>query len=327
MYHTPIVPEGRFRVVFYIRSDYGLFEAMGAKHIGLGRGLGALIKDLPAPEPALSSEGGGLLRIPIEKIHKSPFQPRQHMAPEQLEDLARSIRERGVLQPLLVRAVEDHYELIAGERRLRAAQSAELKDVPVILMDVSDREALELALIENLQREDLNPIEEAEGYRTLAGKFEMTQEQIAQRVGKGRATIANALRLLDLPEKVKGWLADGHLTAGHAKVLLGLDLAQEQELLATRIVTEGISVHAAEKIVSGVKSRPRKARAQKSDIPESHLRYLTDRLHQYLGTSVRVSPCRTLANGKKAKGSIEIDFYSNDDLDRLLILLGISDSL
>jgi ParB family transcriptional regulator, chromosome partitioning protein len=302
---------------------------MAAKHTGLGRGLGALIKDTPAPEPAGTGEpaAGGIVRVPIERIHKSPWQPRQRIAPEELEDLARSIRERGVLQPLLVRTVEDHYELIAGERRLRAAQNAELKDVPVIVMEVSDREALELALIENLQREGLNPIEEADGYRVLSDKFEMTQEQIAQRVGKGRATVANALRLLDLPEKVKGWLADGDLTAGHAKVLLGLEIAQEQELLATRIVTEGLSVRAAEKIVRGVRSRPRKARAAKLDIPEGHLRYLTDRLHQYLGTGVRVSPSKTLANGKKVKGKIEIDFYSNDDLDRLLVLLGISDSL
>ncbi len=302
---------------------------MSAKHIGLGRGLSALIKDTPAPEPAAedAAAAGGIVRVAVERIHKSPWQPRQRIAPEELEDLARSIREHGVLQPLLVRPVEDHYELIAGERRLRAAQSAELRDVPVIIMEVSDREALELALIENLQREDLNPIEEAEGYRVLSDKFEMTQEQIAQRVGRGRATVANALRLLDLPEKVKGWLADGHLTAGHAKVLLGLEAAHEQELLATRIVTEGISVHAAEKIVSGVRSRPRKARAEKPDIPEAHLRYLSDRLHQYLGTSVRVNPSKTLANGKKVKGTVEIDFYSNDDLDRLLVLMGISDSL
>lgn len=299
---------------------------MSARHTGLGRGLGALVKDTPPPE-APADAGGGTLQVPIEKIHKGPFQPRQTIAPEALEDLARSIRERGVLQPLLVRKVEDHYELIAGERRLRAAGSAELKQVPVIVMDVSDREALELALIENLQREDLNPIEEAESYRVLGEKFEMTQEQIAQRVGKARATIANALRLLDLPARVKQMLARGELQSGHAKALLGLEIAKEQEILALRVVKEGLSVRQVEHIVNRLNKPPKKGRAEKPDIPPSHLQYLTDKLHQHFGTNVKVTPCRTLANGKKAKGSIEIDFYSNDDLDRLLVLLGLADNL
>ncbi len=301
---------------------------MAAKHTGLGRGLGALIKDTaPAAAEAAAEGGGGITQIPIEKIHKSPWQPRQKIAPEALEDLAHSIRERGVLQPLLVRRVEDRYELIAGERRLRAAQSAELKKVPVIIMDVSDREALELALIENLQREDLNPLEEAEGYHVLGDKFEMTQEQIAQRVGKGRATVANALRLLELPEKVKRLIAEGQLSAGHAKVLLGLEIAKEQELLAARTVEEGLTVRALERIIAKLKKGPRKSRAEKADIPETHLRYVVDKLHQHFGTAVRIAPCRTLANGKKVKGTVQIDYYSSDDLDRLLVLFGLSDSL
>jgi ParB family transcriptional regulator, chromosome partitioning protein len=299
---------------------------MSAKHTGLGRGLGALIKDTPPPE-AVSEGGSGVLQVPIEKIHKSPFQPRQTIAPEALEDLARSIRERGVLQPLLVRRVEDRYELIAGERRLRAAGSAELKEVPVIVMEVSDREALELALIENLQREDLNPVEEAEGYRVLGDKFEMTQEQIAQRVGKARATVANALRLLDLPAKVKQMLAKGDLQSGHAKALLGLEIAKEQEILALRVLKEGLSVRQVEHIVNRLNKPSKKGRAEKPDIPASHLQYLTDKLHQHFGTNVRITPCRTLSNGKKAKGSIEIDYYSNDDLDRLLVLLGLADNI
>ncbi|MFH0953391.1 MAG: ParB/RepB/Spo0J family partition protein [Verrucomicrobiota bacterium] len=299
---------------------------MAAKHIGLGRGLGALIKDVPAAEVG-AEPAGGITRVPIEKIHKSPWQPRQSLRAEALEDLAHSIREHGVLQPLLVRKVEDRYELIAGERRLRAAQSAELKQVPVIVMEVTDREALELALIENLQREDLNPIEEAEGYHALADKFEMTQDQIAQRVGRGRATVANALRLLDLPDKVKRLVAEGQLSGGHAKAILGLEIPREQELLATRVVKEGLSVRTVERIVNRLKKPPKKPRAGRSDIPENHLRYLSDRLHQHFGTSIRIAPCKTLANGKKAKGTIEIDFFSNDDLDRLLVLLGVADNL
>ena len=249
------------------------------------------------------------------------------MATEALEDLTHSIREHGVLQPLLVRRVEDRYEVIAGERRLRAAQAADIREVPVVIMDVSDRGALELALIENLQREDLNVIEEAEGYRTLAEKFEMTQEQIAQRVGKGRATVANALRLLDLPDAVKQKVAEGALSPGHAKVLMGLTIPREQELLAERVVKEGLSVRALEKVVARLRRLPKKPRAQRSDIPEEHLQYLLERLHQHLGTAVRITPCRTLANGRKAKGHLTIDFYTNEELDRLLTVFGLTDSL
>jgi ParB family chromosome partitioning protein len=232
-----------------------------------------------------------------------------------------------VLQPLLVRKVEDRYELIAGERRWRAAQEARLRDVPVLVKDVSDQEALELALIENLQREDLNPIEEAEGYRLLTDKFDMTQEQVAERVGKARATIANALRLLDLPDPVKVMLAEARLSSGHAKVLLGLEIPREQELLAQRTVREGLSVRALENIVAHQKKPARKARARHDDIPGEHIKYLIDQLHRHLGTSVRISSCKTLSNGKKAKGRVEIDFYSSEDLDRLLALLGLTEDL
>jgi ParB family transcriptional regulator, chromosome partitioning protein len=300
---------------------------MGAKHIGLGRGLGALIKDLPPAESPVVETSGGIVQVPIEQVHKSPWQPRKQIAPEALEELSLSVRERGVLQPLLVRRVEDQFELIAGERRLRAAQGAELRQVPVIIMDVSDREALELALIENLQREDLNLIEEAEGYRVLADKFEMTQEQIAQRVGKARATVANAIRLLDLPDTVKRLVAENRLAPGHAKAILGLEIPKEQELLAIRAVEEGMSVRTVERIVYRLTKGAKKPRAEKSDIPESHLKHLSDKMHQHFGTSVRISPCKTLANGKKVKGTVEIDYYSNDDLDRLLVILGLADSL
>jgi len=299
---------------------------MAGKHIGLGRGLGALIKDAPTPEPAAEGKPG-VQQVPIEKVHKSPWQPRKAISPDGLEELTHSVRERGVLQPLLVRRVGDRYELIAGERRLRAAQNAELKQVPVIIMDVPDREALEIALVENLQREDLNLIEEAEGYRALAEKFEMTQEQIAERVGKARASVANAVRLLDLPDKVKRLVAEKQLSAGHAKVLLGLEIPRELELLAERAVREQISVRTLERIVERLKKPPKKPRAERPDMPESHLKDLTDRMHQHFGTSVRIAPCKSLANGKKAKGTIEIDFFSNDDLDRLLVILGLSDKL
>lgn len=300
---------------------------MGAKHIGLGRGLSALIKDASPETAPVAGDQEGVVRVPTDKIQKSPWQPRKNLTSEALEELTLSVRERGVLQPLLVRRVEDRFELIAGERRFRAAQAAEIREVPVIIMDVSDREALELALIENLQREDLNLIEEAEGYRVLADKFEMTQEQISQRVGKARATVANALRLLDLPDNVKRLVAERRLAPGHAKAILGLDIPKEQELLATRAVEEDLSVRTVERIVHRLTKGAKKPRAEKADIPESHIKYLSEKLHQHFGTSVRILSCKTLANGKKVKGTVEIDFYSNDDLDRLLVILGLADTL
>jgi len=305
---------------------------MAAKHIGLGRGLNALIKEVPAAAEAAPESPEKVTYLPLRSIRKNPWQPRRVFDPAALEDLVRSIRERGVLQPLLVRKVPagdgtTAYELIAGERRLRAAEVAKLEQVPVVLMEASDHEALELALIENLQREDLNVIEEAEGYRALADKFQMTQDQIADRVGKARATVANSLRLLDLPESVKKMLSEGHLSAGHAKVLLGLEIPAEQVLLAGRAAKEGMSVRALERVVAKLKRPPRKPRAEKADIPGDHLRYLTDRLQRHMGTSIRILPCRTLANGKKAKGTVEIDYFSTDELDRLLIIFGLSEDI
>lgn len=300
---------------------------MAAKKVGLGRGLGALIREVPAQkkvEPQAPS-GEGTLRVPVERIHAAAWQPRQTFRPGAMEELVQSIRERGVLQPLLVRAQGEGYELIAGERRLRASIAAGLGEVPVRVLAVDDRAALELALIENLQREDLDPIEEAEGYRALADRFDLTQEQIAERVGRARASVTNALRLLSLPEPVRKMLQDGRLSIGHAKVLLGLAIPAEQILLAEQSMREGLSVRDLEKRVAKASRPPRKRRASRPDVPETHLRDLTDRVQQHLGTAVRIAPSRTLANGRRVKGMIEIDYYTNDDLDRLMILLGVSD--
>ena len=305
---------------------------MAAKHIGLGRGLGALIKDTPpAAAPvesgAVAAEPAGerVLRVAVERIHQSRWQPRQRFAADAIEELAQSIREKGVLQPLTVRRTGETFELIAGERRWRAAQAAGLKDVPVLVMEATDQQALEMALVENLQREDLNVMEEAEGYRLLAEQFTLTQEQIAARVGKARATVANALRLLELAEPVRRMVAANQLSPGHAKVLLGLEIPHEQELLAGRVLDEGLSVRTLERIVNRLRRGPRKPRAEKADLPADYLRDLTDRLHRHFGTSVRVTPCRTLTNGRKVKGTVELDFHGNEELDRLLILFGLPD--
>ena len=299
---------------------------MAVKH-GLGRGLGALIRDTPGePEPvAPPHAAAGPLQIEIAQIRPSPFQPRRIFVKEALEELAASIREHGVLEPLLVRKVDEGYELIAGERRWRASQEAGLKQVPVVLRVASDREALELGLIENLQRADLNVIEEAEGYQTLADQFNLTQEEIAKRVGKGRASVANALRLLGLPKEIKKFIAEGLVSAGHAKVLMGLASDLEQCRVAERVIKDGLSVRDLEKIVEHARRIPRKKTPGKEDIPSSHMVYLTDKLHQHFGTSVHIQPCRTTANGRKVKGSVQIDFYTNDDLDRILDLFGLTE--
>ena len=307
---------------------------MAAKTGGLGRGLGALIKDaaatVPTATPAAPAGAGapaGTLRIPLAAIRKSPWQPRRVFDEAALGELVASVSERGVLQPLLVRKVGAAYELIAGERRFRAAQAADLKDVPVVVLEVSDREALELALIENLQRADLNLIEEAEGYRALAEKFSLTQEEIAARMGKARATVANALRLLELSDTVKRMVAERRLTAGHAKALLGLADPREREKLAQRVAEEGLSVRQVEKLVAVAGRVPRGRKAVKADIPPEHVQYVVDRLHQKLGTAVRLTPSRSLPNGRKVKGSVEIDYYSSDDLDRILVILGVAGEL
>jgi ParB family transcriptional regulator, chromosome partitioning protein len=297
-----------------------------AKKTGLGRGLDALIQEkkvTPSPAEAPPPDKQGITRIPIKKIKANPMQPRRTFRNEALNELTASIKEHGILQPLLVRQKPKGFELIAGERRLRAAAAAELTDVPVIILDIGDREALEIALIENLQRDDLNLMEEAEGYHELAEKFDLTQNEIARRVGKARASVANILRLLDLPPGIRKLIEGGQLSAGHGKVLLGVDIDAEKELLAQRIVRENLSVRAIEKLVERMKKPDKKPRAQKSDLPVDYIRHLSDKLHQHFGTAVHIHSTRTLANGKKLKGSIEIDYYNNDDLTRVLDILGL----
>ncbi len=293
--------------------------------MALGRGLDALIQEKEVTVANASArDDSGVRKISVKKIRINPMQPRQIFREEALQKLAASVREHGILQPLLVRQKGKWFELIAGERRLRAAKAAEHSEVPVILLDIDDQEALEIALIENLQRDDLNLMEEAKGYRELADQFNLTQDQIAQRVGKARASVANILRLLDLPVSVKKLLENRQLSAGHGKVLLSVDIDIEKELLARRIVRHGLSVRALEKIVEKLKQPTKKPRTEKSDLPADYVRHLSDKLHRHFGTAIHLQPTRTLANGKKLNGSIQIDYYNNADLTRVLQLLGIS---
>ena len=312
---------------------------MAGKHKGLGRGLDALIKDgstakqqatkkvVPAKAQPDSPTGGGVREVPVASVVASPWQPRTVFDPTSLSELVESVKVHGILQPLLVREVGSKFELIAGERRLRAAQAALLKKVPVIVVEASDEKALEIALIENLQREDLNPIEEAEGYALLQKKFNLTQEKVAAQVGKARASVANALRLLELSDGIRKYVAEGLLSVGHAKVLLSVDSEKEKDLLAKRAIKEGLSVRALEHIVKKLGMPPKKQRAEKTDIPGDYLQTLSDELHQFFGTSVRITPSKTLTNGRKVKGSLEIDYHDNDELDRLLTIMGYSSDL
>ncbi len=263
------------------------------------------------------------MRVAVDAIARSPWQPRHTFEAVALQELTESIKAHGVIQPLICRRTDAGYELIAGERRFRAAIDAGLADVPVILMDAADRDAAEMAIIENIQREDLNVIEEAEGYRSLCENFGLTQQEVADRVGKARASVANALRLLDLPDEVRQLVSANLLSVGHAKVLLSLPEEKEQILLARRSVTEGQTVRSLERLIERRRAEKADPVARRSDIPESHLRYLLDKLHARFQTQIRLLPTVTHANGKRTKGSLEIDFYDNEDLDRLLNLLGV----
>ena len=301
---------------------------MAGKQKGLGRGLDALIKDESNKiEESRLDDKSGVEEVEISKVSKSPWQPRSNFDADLLNNLTQSVKVHGVLQPLIVREINGNFELIAGERRLRAAEAAGLKTIPVIITTASDEKALQLALIENLQREDLNPIEEAEGYALLQKQFGLTQEKVAEQVGKARTSVANSLRILDLSDIIRKHVADGLLSIGHAKVLLTLDSSLEQEKLATRIIKESITVRSLERLVKKLSLPIKKPRAEKSDLPKDYLKNLTDELHRLFGTQVRISPSKTLANGRRVKGSLEIDFNDNDELDRLLQIIGYQSEL
>ena len=295
------------------------------KRQALGRGLDALLSKPEAAIADLAGEAEGALEIELSKIDPSPHQPRMRVRPEALAELARSIKETGVLQPVLVRPAErrGRFQLIAGERRLRAAKRAGLRRIPAVVRDAPDERLLELALIENIQRENLSPLEEARAYKTLADKYDLTQEKISERVGKERATVANAMRLLSLLPKCQRLLEDGSLSSGHAKVLLSLSDAALQERLAERIVKENLSVRAAEALARvGVPSdgRPSRRKAAAKKISQDpNVRRAEENLQRTLGTKVVI-------HDKGKQGRIEIFYYSTDDLhrlyDRLLLARG-----
>lgn len=302
----------------------------------LGRGLGALLAgspatSIPAPVPAatpvaapapLPDSRERVQRVPLDRIRPSAMQPRKNFADDNLKELADSIREQGIIQPLIVRERGGFFELIAGERRWRASQLLKLPEVPIIVREADDRSVLELALIENLQRENLNAIEEALGYSQLAEQFQLTQEEIAVKVGKSRAAVANATRLLKLPVAVQSYIREGRMSVGHAKVILGLTSERDQNLAAERVIKDGLNVRQTEGLIAKLQTRDHKisgdASKTKAIVPvDSNIGRLEEKLREKFGTKVHLKY-------SKGKGAVEISFFSDDDLQRVLEVLQIS---
>jgi ParB family chromosome partitioning protein len=277
----------------------------------LGRGLGALIPEGPPAAPPAER------RVPIGEIRPNPRQPRRFFDEESLTELAESIRHQGILQPLVVRRAEHGYELIIGERRFRAAQRAGLDRVPVIVKDITDAESLEMALVENIQREELTPIEEALAYRQLMEEFHLTQEEVANRVGKSRPVVTNLLSVLQLPEEIKEEVDRGNLSVGHARTLLALETPEQQLELARKIMRQGLSVRETETLVARAPERllaeaaPPSSANERSTRPDLFITALEEELIRALGTKVRLHP-------RKKGGRIEIEYYSNEELEGLV---------
>lgn len=280
------------------------------KKMALGRGIEALI-----PEMAFSdTENGEYLSCDIHQIHPNPFQPRMRFKPEELEELSRSIKEQGVLQPLIVRRAETGFELVAGERRLRAARMAGLSHAPVVVRDVPDAQLLELSIIENIQREDLNALEEAEAYHRLMTEFDLTQEEVAARVGKSRPAIANFLRLRQLPEPIKVSILDEQISMGHARALLAADTAAQQNAAWRAVITKGLSVRETENLIKRLKAQKPEEEIPLLSSDDIYLNRLADELSLNFGTRVQITR-------KGEKGKVQIEFYTSDDLNRLIALL------
>ena len=298
---------------------------------GLGRGLSSLLgarspadkktksgkKPASTPIPAIAKTPN---EVPVGEILPGAMQPRNGIDDDSLNELAESIRENGIMQPLVVRPREGGYELIAGERRWRASQMAGLATVPIVIRDVDDRTALELALVENLQRENLDPIEEAKGYAQLMDQFDLTQEEIATKVGKNRATVANTLRLIKLPAEVQAYVRDGLFSSGHAKAILGLKNAKDQIAAAKRVIKKELSVRQAEELVAALgqaaPDKTKRGSAVKRSATDAHILDLESKLQEKLGTKVSL-------RYRKGKGSVDIKFFNDEDLQRILDAFGI----
>lgn len=270
----------------------------------LGKGLSALIPD------KVNKTGGEVTFLKTDLVQDNPFQPRTHYDENKLAELKASIKEKGILVPILVRLKDGQYQVVAGERRLKAARSLSVQEIPAIVREVSDQEALVLALIENIQREELNPIEEAEAYKKLIEEFRYTQDMVAESVGKDRSTITNLLRLLKLPAEIQQSVYDGGLSVGHARALLGVESLAEQKRFFDLVVKKGLSVRELEELVrSGAKDSARRVKPRETR--DYELAALEEQLQNALGTKVSIQ-------SRKKKGKIVIEYYSLDDLDRII---------
>ncbi|MBW2180076.1 MAG: ParB/RepB/Spo0J family partition protein [Deltaproteobacteria bacterium] len=287
-----------------------LLSSKKGKKLALGKGLGALIPDV---EPGKEAQKD-YFQCDISLIHSNRFQPRRNFSEDELNELAQSIKEQGVIQPVLIRKDDIGYELIAGERRLRAAKLAGFEKIPAVVKVVSDLKLLEMSIVENIQREALNPIEEAEAYHRLISEFNLTQEKTAEKVGKSRPAVANFLRLLQLPDDIKASIMDSTLSMGHARALLGIESSAQLNAAYRTIVSKGLSVRETEALIKNLKTKKKKASKPSKNSEQRHLTDVADDLARYFGTKVQIIK-------HAQKGKVEIEFYSDDDLDRLLGLL------
>jgi len=276
----------------------------------LGKGISALIP----PKESGAVKHDEVLQIPLEQVRPSPFQPRVDFDNQSMEELTQSIKEKGVIQPVLVRRSGDYYELIAGERRFRAANLLNLKEIPAIVKDVDDRDSLEIALIENIQRQSLNPIEEAHAYQFLIEKFQVTHEKISEVLGKARASVTNTLRLLNLPAEIQGEIKKGRIAFAHGRALLEVEDLNQQRRLAAEIISKELSVRELENLIKSQRRRMPKRKMGPAAAREPYVAVMEEELQHILATKVRISK-------RKKRGHILIEFYSHEDLERMMKII------
>ena len=278
------------------------------KRKALGKGLNALFPEIDTEDYERADSGKNVSRCPVDAIFPNPRQPRRNFDAERIDELAASLKSTGIIQPLIVRESAGGYELIAGERRWRAAMKAGLEEVPIVVKDVPDDQALVLSLIENIQREDLNPVEEAEAYQRLTSNFDLSQERVADIVGKDRSTVANALRLLKLPDRIKDDLLSGRITSGHGRALLGLENNAKMLAMHKEIVSKKLSVRETERLLKKMKNKSASPAAKKDDV---ELTTIKEKFQYFLGTQIKIV--------RKGKGGrIEISFFSDEELERIM---------
>ena len=294
-------------------------KGLGAKGLGLNALINTEMEEIKASKPAKKKTEEVVLELDLDMIEPNRKQPRKYFDETALEELAASLKSYGMIQPIVVKKSGDYYEIIAGERRWRAAKIAGLTKVPVVIKKWEEGEAFEAALVENLQREDLNPMEEAESYQRLQEEFGMSQEKIAEKVGKSRSAVTNSLRLLQLDPRVRNFVVENKLTGGHARTLLSVTNGDEQFELAEMVIEEGLSVRAVEALVKNHLAQADKPAKQEEEVSKEdarEYRAIEDDLKSFFSTKVKLKPL-----GKRNKGKIEIEYYSDEDLERLLALL------